>query len=196
MIRKLLLLFAFLPLLASAQNQKPALLITPDLRFYDLMGPVKTVKYEYNTLEFNRQGKLVKYDDVDPFDEKKVRELFEQDQAFRVGFKHNKKGQIVRMDGYESTTVYFWAGNTIVTGYEGSGEGMQWKGWFIYDENGNLVKEIRKDWDETNNENINSVTPSVTTYRVIEEDSYGNWIRRVFTINDSTETETREITYF
>lgn len=181
---------------------------SPDLAFFNLHGHVSTVNGAY-------LGPLTYpiFDGSSPYKfdyNGKCNQKMPAYSNFK-GFTYDKKGRITGgrfTDDIEWFKVK-WKGDRI-SGCEDM-YGSHWTGvTYYYDSNGDISKEIRE--EEANG---GVVIKETRIYTILERDKYGNWTKRKASItrkeshddyenygdpitnsSKSSETETREITYY
>lgn len=164
--------------------------ITPDLAFFNLHGPVKSLKEFDNVYIFDENGKLVKANGKNPFDG----DPYENNDfgSNDIYMKRGKDGRISEEQGWESVTEYTWEGDRLV-GYHGYGEGAyEWQGKYTYGEDGLIASVKSKEGDA---ESGSTSTVVNSTYKYLEKDEYGNWTKLKVTASDNS-VRTRTITYY
>ena len=134
-----------------------------DLRFHELQGHVSSVKYDEVTISFDIDGNQIRTEDD------RFYETTRDDQGRRILYRvkdEYAKGDFwvyieYRYDGFgdltECEAEYYEAGSTTR---------------YLYDEKGQLAKTI-SDWDAEGEE-----WKEVSTYKILETDSEGNWTKR------------------
>ncbi len=134
--------------------------VTPDLAFFNLHGPVKTLKDEDGkTWEFTPEGNLKTTPsnftrDSEGYIVMKTVDLGEEVPNV-LTYKYNDKMQIYHMD---------------LDGYELGG-----RRYLIYDDSGIVIGEYSEyEYDE--------LTVNMTKYVYTKTDKYGNWITRNWSI--------------
>ena len=163
--------------------------ITPDLAFYDLRGPVKTLKdANGKTVKFTKDGKL----------KNEPKGITRDSCGYIIELKtmvENDLGELCLPDDYEYE--YNEKGQLITT----HNNGFEW--WattrYIYDDKGFVTcyhsHEMGSNYDEN----------WVKTYTYTHVDEYGNWIQREWELvikeHNGTQrnrkgTDVRIITYY
>ena len=134
---------------STIESESQSVLVTPDLAFFELKGPVKKMTEDGMTYEFDKNGNLTRHSGT-------------------FSYKHDKQGQIAEMQGYENSVTYKWNSGRVV-GSESAAEGSMREEAYTYDERGFVVKIKHTVDDEVEYETL--------TYSNL--DKYGNWIKRV-----------------
>ncbi len=143
-----------------------------DLAFFEASGPVKKITDNEMTLEFDKEGTLLKCNGQDPFVDRP--EEWDPDKLDVIYYKKDKLGKIVKMDSPYSMQQYTWAngyvyltkaydegGTEVETATEMDYESLQPTGYTsVYTEEGEPGNPKRK---------------AVTNQQL---DSHGNWISR------------------
>ncbi|MBP5326310.1 MAG: hypothetical protein J6Y98_00165 [Bacteroidales bacterium] len=134
---------------STSEDEAQTPLVTPDLAFFELKGPVKKVTVDkILTIEFDQNGNMTKH-------------------SGEFSFKRDKQGRIAQMEGYENYITYKWNGDKLV-GTESAAEGSMMEEVYTYDERGFVVK-IKHTVD-------GDVEYETLTYSNL--DNYGNWTKR------------------
>lgn len=165
--------------------------VTPDLAFFELHGPVKTLKcgtYETHTYKFDEEGNLEKIDGYNPF----TVDIYSSGYENPIRYSRNSRGQITEEQGWESQRIYTWNGEHLSRS-EGGAEGYSSTISYHYDGRGFMTYEdCNSEWyggEECETYHI--------SYTYIEIDHYGNWVERTAVYsNGRRETERRKIEYF
>lgn len=173
---------------------------SPDLTYWELKGPVKTCDY----VEFDRQGKIVRVEDYDPFaleapyrDYDTTTGMFEE----YCQWTRDDQGQIASILSVESLEELTWVDGRVSESL-GYYEGQLWLTKNEYDAEGNLVKQSLYNGDEDAESEEDLTLMTTTEYTYLEFDSRGNWIRRKVKSTDAVieyvneEEETRTIEYY
>jgi hypothetical protein len=126
----------------------PSTLITPDLTFFELRGPVKKMSEDGLTYEFDENGNLTRHDG-------------------EFTFSRDEQGRIVKMNGYENHVTYLWDAERPI-GSKAAAEGMMLSESYTYDERGFVVKIKHTEDGEVSYETL--------SYSGL--DQYGNWTKR------------------
>lgn len=157
---------------------------TPDLEFFELHGPVKSMRMNENTYSFSEQGQLVRIDGYDPF---KV--TFNDGYTPQIDMRRNKDGYINQMGGWECGTEFTWKNGKIVK-ESGGAEAFYWEYAYTYDDDGNITcrKGKEGEWDDYEKK-------VEYNYSYPERDAFGNWTKRVGTGTEKITTN-RTITYY
>ena len=187
----------------NSQNQngkedtkEPTVTTSPDLVFWDLKGPVKMC----DGVEFDRQGKIVKVDNQDPFSiDGPYRDYDEATGIFNeyCQWIRNSEGYMAQMLCVESINNYVWENGRVV-GETGAGEGIEWDVRYQYNPDGLLLGTYLYYLDEEGQKELNEITE----YEYLDFDTHGNWTRRKVTNRDVTigyvheDEETRSIQYY
>jgi len=166
---------------------------SPDLTFFRLQGHVHTLKDGDTEFEFDKKGKFVKVDGLDPFQEPSRKILDDGSTTDIIGYVRNDKGYITEANTIESTTEYIWDGGKVVR-EEHAGEGMIGETIYTHNEDGTIASVSEK-WSMEGEEESNADTWTIT-YSNYKKDNHGNWISRDVTTTEGTDTETRTITYY
>lgn len=174
--------------------------ISPDLAFFNLHGPVHTLKVNDIVFEFDKNGTFVKADGRDPFLEP-TREMDEDgSHTDIIGYERNEEGYISESASIESVTEYIWLDGQVIR-EEFAGEGMIGKTIYTHNEDGTIAYAAES-WssegeEECEDEECESNDPDgVISYSDYKKDSHGNWISRTAKTTTATNTETRTITYY
>lgn len=192
-------LIALLSACSSHSNTKPAaeetartmsdtaVLTSPDLTFFELHGNVETLVTEYDTLHFDRQGRLLTVNGMDPF---QVNRLEVMGDMFLEYMRTN--GYITGENRMEGHVDYYWD-NGQLTGNEWTAEGWTGRDTYRYNEQGLLVSMT-----VTQQEFGEQAEAITATYTYNEFDAQGNWLSRTINSNapDGNTTEAREIRYY
>lgn len=170
-----------------------------DLEFFELRGPVKSLKIgdyvesdNFTIYEFTGDGKLYTVDGD--------KTMFTRNEAERVCideesgdfaelpiFKRDKDGNICTIEYVESATEYTWK-NGRVESYKWFCEGTEGKVTYTYDANGDIKTSCESYEDGDSDE-------SCVEYKITKRDSHGNWIEREVICDDSF-VEMRAIEYY
>lgn len=161
-----------------------AKLMSTDLHFFELRGPVKSMTVSSTVFLFDTDGKLLSIDGKKPF----VNEhrTIEDEEDFY--YMRDDKGNIVDVEGWEYSQQFTWKDNVIEYRYEQS-EGDNSATTYTYDVKGNIIKLVTKMWEEGED---GSAQFYVQEYEYTKWDDHGNWIE--CKVND--EPRTRVITYY
>lgn len=171
---------------------------SPDLNFFNLQGPVKTLDYFGSKAFFNQSGRLTSFDGHYPFRASgPTRTMNDEDGSFEdhCWLRRNDLGQICAEYFYEMATEYqvatdgrrlsslsFCEGTIILTTYN-------------YDAQQRLQstteQEVEVDEDQKVTKKIGE--PTTVTYTYTGKDQYGNWL--VQKGSDGSEVK-REIEYW
>lgn len=166
---------------------------TPDLIFFDLTGPVRTLTDVTEGVQytFDEQGRLLTVDGRDPFSEELLREYDETEGIMieHPRFNRDTLGQIVQRLSMEGEINYQWSDRRVVA-ETGSEEGTEWRAQYEYDAQGQLVKHTLRMWNDGDDPDQGEVFTDEYTYTEI--DSHGNWIVR----SNGSGFEFRRITYY
>ena len=173
---------------------------SPDLVFFDLHGPVKSVQLDYEVSHlFYGAPQLLEFNELGQW---KCPDKTGRGQT--VVYTRTAAGNLVRI-GSPEEDFYSTSGNVAAQAFSYS---YKWHGGrlaemspntvFSYDDSGNLVREVARARD--------SEEKSVTTYSEYEYDDMGNWVKRHWrssytadSYSDAEEEsgyETRVITYY
>ena len=157
--------------------------VTPDLAFFELKGPVKSVSSNYNMSEAGFKKSISFTEDGTAVAPKGVK------------FKRSN-GKITSVSYYESY-MSDWLGDSYSINAEGkiissvySGIDGGGRSKYSYDDQGLLIKESSSGAceGEPYYENV--------TYNYQSFDDYGNWTKRVAKSSYGTTTQIRNITYY
>ena len=187
----------------NSQNQngkkdtkEPTVTTSPDLAFWDLKGPVKMC----DGVEFDRQGKIVKVDNHDPFSiDGPYRDYDTVTYSFTeyCQWIRNSEGYMAQMLCVESINNYVWENGRVVA-ETGSGEGIDWDVRYQYNPDGLLLQKNLYYLDEEGQKEL----VEITEYEYLDFDTHSNWTRRKVTNRDVTigyvneDVETRAIQYY
>ena len=187
----------------NGQNQKEnedateVTTMTPstDLAFFDLQGPVKSC----NGVEFDRSGRVVTMDGIDPFAIDGPYRDIDTTGGFAeyCQWGRDDEGKISSVLCVESINNYEWKDGRVM-GENGSGEGIDWVIEYQYSPEGRLMKTDTYYLDEEGTRELSDVTE----YEYLEFDGKGNWTRRKVKYQDVTidynyeNEETRSIEYY
>lgn len=146
------------------------LLQTPDLSFYELRGPVRSVAYPTNpdktenayTLYFDENGNFVK-------DSKGQAPITFAKETCN-GLVRDKDGYIAENRDVFQYTRYHWKDGRVVA-IESSGDGEHTVDSLFYDANGDLVSSKAVTTDCA----FNTANHTDCEYTITERDKYGNW---------------------
>ena len=170
---------------------------TPDLAYYQLKGAVKTLMQGNDTIQFDANGTITSVNGKDLFAlENPYREMNEEEGSFIdiAKWTRNEQGQIAKIALLESEDEITWE-NGKVAYVTGEGEGMNYKISYTYDEDGNLIELTEAFWGNYDGA-ADEAEVYKTTFRILEKDASGNWIKRERTSSDYTSEETRTIIYY
>lgn len=189
---------------AAIQREKDSIewysFTSKDLAFFELHGHVKTLNFGYFIYEFDENGNLIKCNGYNPFKVYNHPDPCDDSSLSEVPlYKRNRQGYITssqnRCDNnYVEEDEFRWENERVKVHsciHGDYGDNLTCE----YDENGRLVKA-------QGNNYYRGFT--VKTYTYLEDDKYGNWIKRRETfkitapeLNDkSSEVVTRSITYY
>jgi len=127
-----------------------ALLVTPDLTFFQLHGPVKKLTWYKDTYEFDKDGNLTKMNG------KSASNYYHRDSKGRI----DSEGE----DG-AGEIYYHWDSEKLIGCTE---EGViDWS--YTYDDRGFIVKKEAE---------VGPGEMSITTYTYDKIDEFGNWVSR------------------
>lgn len=154
---------------ATAEVTAKSPLVTPDLTFFELQGPVKKVTVNKNTYEFDNNGNLTKVNGKSP-------------SSF---YSRDEKRRIVSENADGMEYVYFWDSKRP-TGYTVP---MIGDITFTYDERGFRTAEK----SEQQVEGCDECRDVYVTYTYGNTDAYGNWLSRSNNIGEKT---VRKIEYY
>ena len=190
---------------AGKKDAAKAELTSPDLAYWELQGPVKTLTClatATEKIQFDTRGKMTEMAGYDPFalDSPSRETDAEGNIVDRSQWQRDEQGRICAIIGYTSVTEYTWRDGKVAheARFE---EGWGWSTDYEYDTLGNLSK--LKVYDVCEEEDTNQLTLSyIIEYEYIEFDAHGNWTRRkaktadaIINRVDETE-EQRTITYY
>lgn len=173
-----------------------------DLVFCELQGPVKTCDY----YEFDRSGRLVSVDGIDPFTlESPTREFDTVTFDFTDVCKwiRNDKGQISTIECYEGIQEFTWSDGRVKESIAYF-EAQKTLTVNEYDAQGRIVKQTLYNGmeDEDVESKDDSMFFATIEYTYLEFDSHGNWIRRIVKWSDpisdyvDEQEEPRNIKYY
>ena len=173
------------------------------LAYFELSGPVKSVKGNYGKIiyscTFDSQGVPKTVEDMSLTRKYKeygqVKHLFGSDEFLESGYTVEYDDNMKLL----SVCTNASAGNSDITYYP-DGKFKSYCEWcetdftqytFIYDDNGDLVmvKSISS-WDGAE-ESDATINPDIAV-KIIKKDSHGNWVERQY----GDELQTRTIKYF
>lgn len=145
----------------------------PDLKIFDLRGPVKEVSDQSNCifLSFDKNGKIIYDNDLG---------------VYWSGIDRDKKGRITRLERLE----YTYNNNGQVAEVYGSGGGQESTKKYSYNANGQVIKTIEQGCG------LEGDFTTITTYTYQVFDKYGNWTKRTAKTEYGSNVETRTITYY
>ena len=172
--------------------------ITPDLTYWDLQGPVK----HCNDVEFDRQGKMLTIGGYDPFAIEQAYRDLDGDEGFVefAKWERDGEGRITSITGVEGMSEFTWSDGRVLSA-SGFEEGSVWRNDYEYDAEGRLVKLIEYLGGFEDEEDELPLW-SITEYKYLEFDSYGNWIHRAVKVslsdieNSEEYEENRAIEYY
>ena len=183
-------------------NKEATVTTSPDLTYCDLKGPVKRCDY----YEFDRLGRLVSVNGIDPFALEEPSREFDTvtfDVTDICKWNRNDQGQISSIDCYEMLEEFTWSGGRVVESIAYF-EGQKTLTVNEYDNEGRLVKQTLYNGmeDEDVESKGESMLFGVNEYNYLEFDNHGNWIRRNVKWSDAVveyvdeQEETRKIEYY
>lgn len=145
----------------------------PDLKLFDLRGPVKKVSDQSNCVfwSFKKDGEIIYDNDLG---------------VYWSGIDRDKKGRITRLERLE----YTYNNNGQVAEVYGSGGGQESTKKYSYNANGQVIKTIEQGCG------LEGDFTTITTYTYQVFDSYGNWTKRTAKTEYGSNVETRTITYY
>ena len=157
----------------------------PDLKLFDLRGPVKSCKKGtndyYRTLNFAESGELTHVTGSNK-------------GKFKI---HRKNGKISKIAYNEHDLISGWdeVFTTDNMGHikqtDGADQDCSYESKFQRNENGLITKKIV--WSGCGEDDDDYTTTNYSNYQF---DKYGNWIRRTAKTEYGTNIETRTITYY
>lgn len=171
---------------------------SPDLCFYDLNGPVKTLTYFSTTAIFSRNGRLISLDGAYPFRASgPMRTMNDEDGSFidHCWLRRNDLGLICSEYFYESGIDYQVAPDGRKLSSLAEGEGSAYSTTYNYDIQQRLTSITEQEVELGENQEITQKigSPTTITYTYSGKDKYGNWLTRKG--SDGSEM-TREIEYY
>lgn len=193
-------LIALLSACSNNSNRKPSavekqattvadttILTSPDLTFFELHGNVDTLITEYDTLHFDRQGRLLTVNGMDPF---QINKLEVMGDMFLEYTRTN--GYITGENRMEGHVDYHWDKGQL-TGSEWAAEGWTGRDTYHYNSNGLLISMTIS--QQEFGEQVEAIT---ATYTYNSFDDHGNWTSRSINSNapEGNTNETREIRYY
>lgn len=172
--------------------------LSSDLQLYDLYGPVASVQLsEYNTIHFDRQGRLMKKDPEEEIVRDKFGRIIVDDYLWGIG-----------VDSQYLSEYEYNNDGTIATISTDAWEYYQ-KEYFFYDPLDKLYMTV-VEWSDLLISGVD-----VIEYTILETDRHGNWTKRIVDkksiVTDfeesghengvrekhtTSEIETRRITYY
>lgn len=152
-----------------------------DLAFYGLHGHVKTLKADYQLVEFDENGNVQKVDGKDPFNAS-----YEDQGDSYYSLSRNEEGYLSTETGWEWSTDYTWKDGRIVS-YYNVAETWTTKATYTYDDEGNLIEE-----KGTSSEYEGDTEKFRYKYTYTKRDVMGNWTER----KSNNGNKTRVITYY
>ncbi len=143
-----------------------------DLAFFEASGPVKKITDNEMTLEFDKEGNLLKFNGQDPFVDRP--EEWDPAKLDVIYYKKDKLGKIVKMDSPYSMQQYTWANGYVylTKAYDEGGIEVETATDMNY-ENG-LPSSYTKVYTEEGEEG----EPKRMDISYQKIDSHGNWISR------------------
>lgn len=182
--------------------EQPAVTTTPDLVFCDLQGPVKRC----DSYEFDRSGRLVALEGVDPFALDEPYRDFDTvtfDYTDFCKWIRDGQGQIASIECYESFQQFTWSDGLVIESIDFY-EAQKTVTVNEYDADGRLVKKTL--YNGMEDEDVESKDASMLfatiEYTYVDFDDHGNWTRRKAKWSDASadyvneEEETRTIEYY
>lgn len=162
-------------------SEKPVM-GSADLTFFDLQGPVKRAKTMQGDLDFDRNGRLVLFDGVDPFRPSgPSRTALDDEGSFvdNVWLQRNAQGQICGKCYYEYASDFEISPEGRIMKEISFGEGMCMITTYNYDAKGRLISKSEQevDPDMANDEYKPVGEPTTTHYSYSDYDRYGNWTK-------------------
>lgn len=177
-------------------TKEPTVTTSPDLAYFDLKGQVKIC----DGVEFDRQGKIVKVDNYDPFSiDGPYRDYDTETDMLEeyCQWTRNDDGYLEQILCVESINNIVWENGRII-GENGEGEGIEWDVRYQYNPDGLVLGTYLYYLDDEGQKELNEITE----YEYLDFDTQGNWTRRKVTIRDviigyvNEDMETRSIEYY
>lgn len=161
-----------------AERVTPDDFTSPDLAFFQLKGHVHFLYAYPSVYEFDREGRLLKVDGEDPYDE--VRREFDDETDYfnEVTKLTSENGIIVEERAMEWYNDVKWKDGLVVE-KSGQGEGMIFRHIFVYNDQGELTWSKEKMWNDGDDEDSEDTTIEEYTYRILKRDNRGNWTLRM-----------------
>jgi len=166
--------------------------LTPDMAFYEVSGPVKTIYTgRYNRVDFDREGNVISVNGVDVFSSDYPMRIVSCAQMIEIGgMSRNNKGQIIKENFVEGVTEYTWEDGRIAS-LKGISEGIGENAVFLYND------DLRLERVEINDYSLNGESDELirreSFFTYTKDDSHGNWIERQ---SSNGYTEKRHIVYY
>lgn len=155
-------------------------LVTPDLTFFELKGPIKCLlgnyyylgSDKYDSIFFDREGFLsaIYISGIGS----RLKSPYASEDNFRGYFRDEKTGQFSRFNGFDGQEDFYWEnGRVHVRRYWA--EGHTTFDTLYYNDRGQLRKRISVCWGAEDQPDWTDAAEY--KYQVI--DKYGNWTRRM-----------------
>lgn len=158
---------------------------SPDLTFFGLIGPVKRVKQgESDELIFDRNGRLVLCNGMDPFRASGPSRSMSEDGSFYDNgwMRRNAQGMICGEYFFEMARDYEIGADGRILKEMGFYEDQGGITTYNYDIQGRLVSIVEQtvEYDQGSDPLTYSTVgdPETTTFTYLEVDSHGNWTKR------------------
>ena len=166
-------------------NKEAVEIITPDMVFYDLQGPVKSCDIENgyylfsgSRVEFDRSGVITLVDGRDPFAVKEHNpDELSADDELEYDWSRDEKGQITSIAIGLTGKDYTWENGRLAPSYTGFHEDLVVKCELEYDAKGHVTKQTVYDAIDADPEDVEWELYRVDEFTYLDFDNHGNWTR-------------------
>lgn len=190
-------------------NAAAPVMVTPDLVFFDLQGPVKSCDIEGgyhlffgSRVEFDRSGVITLADGCNPFAAKEQNYNEPPTDELEYEWSRDGQGQITSVVIGMTGTTFTWENGRIAPSFTGTHEDLLKKCDREYDAEGRVAKQTVYYAPDDGADVSEWELYMVEEFTYLDFDPYGNWTRckvkyRDYELDlDDEDVITRKIEYF